>query len=76
MRLYSDPSREVETYALPDVEVFHAGADELQWEGQEGPSEVGWYFWSCFPWCLPDSDPIGPYATEEAAASAAREWYE
>lgn len=23
-----------------------------------------WYWWSCFPGCLPDSDPIGPFATE------------
>tara|TARA_Y100000310_G_scaffold315023_1_gene365106 strand:- start:154 stop:474 length:321 start_codon:yes stop_codon:yes gene_type:complete len=23
----------------------------------------GYYWWSCFPGCLPDSDPIGPFET-------------
>lgn len=33
--------------------------------------EPGWYWWACFPGCLPDSDPMGPFATEaEALADA------
>lgn len=31
----------------------------------------GWYAWHCEPGCLPDSDPFGPYETEEAASEAA-----
>lgn len=32
----------------------------------------GWFWWSCFPGCMPDSDPFGPFATEaEAVADAA-----
>ena len=27
----------------------------------------GWYWWSCFPGCLPDSDPIGPHDTYDQA---------
>ena len=31
----------------------------------------GWYWQSCFPGCLPDSDAIGPFQTEaEAIADA------
>lgn len=31
---------------------------------------ANWY-WFCFPGCMPDSDPIGPFATEaEALADA------
>lgn len=36
-------------------------------EGIEG----GWFWWSCFPGCLPDSEPIGPFETyQEALADA------
>lgn len=33
---------------------------------------TGWYFWYCFPGCLPDSQPMGPYETEAAALAEAR----
>jgi hypothetical protein len=33
----------------------------------------GWFYWSCFPGCLPDSDPAGPYASEQMAIDAARQ---
>ena len=28
---------------------------------------AGWYWWACFPGCLPDSDPFGPFESERAA---------
>ena len=34
---------------------------------------LGWYWQSCFPGCLPDSDPIGPFATEAEALADAQE---
>jgi hypothetical protein len=27
----------------------------------------GWYWWSCWPGCLPDSDPYGPFKTHNMA---------
>lgn len=27
----------------------------------------GWYWWSCFPGCLPDGEPSGPFPTAEGA---------
>lgn len=33
----------------------------------------GWYWWACFPGCLPDSDPIGPFATEAEALADAQD---
>lgn len=33
--------------------------------------EPGWYWWACFPGCLPESDPDGPYPTSEGAYLAA-----
>jgi hypothetical protein len=34
---------------------------------------TGWYFQFCFPGCLPESDPYGPYATEALAIDAMHE---
>ena len=28
---------------------------------------AGWYWWSCFPGCMPDSDALGPFRSEEDA---------
>lgn len=37
----------------------------------EDDSLAGWYWWACFPGCLPDGEPVGPFATEaEALADA------
>jgi len=27
----------------------------------------GWYWWACFPGCLPDGEACGPFDTSEAA---------
>ena len=32
----------------------------------------GYYWWACFPGCLPDGDPMGPYATEAECMEAAQ----
>jgi hypothetical protein len=36
------------------------------------PCKAGWYWWFCLPGCLPDSEPYGPFKTEEAAIRAMR----
>lgn len=40
------------------------------------PDGAGWFYWACFPGCLPDGDPIGPFETEEEALADAREVYD
>ena len=77
-RIYSDPSREEETFSLPDIEVFHHDgkrvADGDCWANEDGePLPAGWYWWTCFPGCLPDSDPRGPFDSEEEAISDAQD---
>lgn len=37
------------------------------------PTFVDWFYWYCLPGCLPDSDPIGPFASEDEALADARE---
>ena len=53
----STPDRE------PNIEVFWCGLSAY------GPCEwgPGWYWWACFPGCLPDSDAHGPFQTEQEA---------
>ena len=78
-QVYSDKSQENDKWALPDAEVFYR---EL-WENTPNtifwdditlePFGAGWYYWHCFPGCLPDSSPVGPFDTEEKAVAALRE---
>ena len=75
MQAYSDPSRESDPHALPDIEVFWLNAGEFEFDasqGEEGFNEAGWYWWSCFPGCLPDGEPNGPFETEEEALADAQ----
>ena len=75
---YSDPDRESDPYSLPDVEVFYAEAGEIESddpfaEGDDRFLPAGWYWWTCLPGCLPDSDPSGPFDTEAEALAAAQD---
>jgi hypothetical protein len=74
MQVYSEPSRESDAYALPDVEVFYLDAQQtVEWrDGDGNPLPQGWYWWSCFPGCLPDGEPSGPFKTATSARRAAQ----
>jgi hypothetical protein len=69
---YSNPEREDDDYALPDVEVFYAEAGTMVFDDGE-TNEAGWYWWPCFPGCLPDSDAMGPFKTEDEALKDAQD---
>ena len=90
---YSDPRREADPHALPDVEVFYMERGTQYVDPRDGvlhgwvkpgqsahdckidqcwPCEAGWYWWPCFPGCLPDGDPVGPFLSEELALEDAR----
>jgi hypothetical protein len=52
------------------VETFYHVPDDRE-KYAESDFPEGWYYWFCFPGCMPDSDPIGPFTTEaEALADA------
>jgi hypothetical protein len=102
MQAYSDPSRQDDPGALPDIEVFQLTAREVAEQDEDLIYEYmkrreyrlaamnskareamfdamiedngitgGWYWWACFPGCLPDGDPAGPFETaKEALADA------
>jgi hypothetical protein len=73
MQFYFDVSRESDPNALPDGEVFFSRGGE--WETEEGePNEAGWYWFWCFPGCLPESEPCGPFETSDEALEDARSY--
>jgi hypothetical protein len=36
--------------------------------------DAGWYWQACFPGCLPDGEPSGPFASSRQALEDADEW--
>lgn len=71
---------------MDNLQVFYVSEDDVRDAGEgdwrkaaleEADGEVGevigWYYWWCFPGCLPDSDACGPYGSEELAIAAAAE---
>ena len=101
MQVYSNPERENDEYALPNVEVwqsYHAeiwcdrcGVFTVPYEEAyaseraycpscDAPADrrysdkqAYWFYWYCLPGCMPDSDPIGPFATEAEAIADAQD---
>jgi hypothetical protein len=101
---YSDPARESDPHALPDVEVFELTAREAAELDDDTVSEYlrtpafrlatmngrvrermfdvmiaeqgitgGWFYWFCFPGCMPEGSPIGPFDSHALAVAAMRE---
>lgn len=106
MQAYSDPSRETDPHALPDVEIFPMSTDDFlqaahdTWMAEalnnlvsdcrdfehlnpaaselaaieQAAKELSGFYWQpCFPGCLPDGDPIGPFETEQEALADAQD---
>jgi hypothetical protein len=71
-QFYTDPSRETNPTALPNAEVFYMEENEAVSCDDEGML-AGWYYWYCFPGCLPDSGIFGPFATSDLAIKDAQD---
>jgi hypothetical protein len=39
---------------------------------EENDISGGWFYWYCFPGCMPEGTPIGPYKTHHEAIAAAQ----
>ena len=76
-QFYTDLSSERDPYSLPNAEVFHMSGEDIlesDWKDDEGdPMPAGWYWWACFPGCLPDGEAFGPFDSEDEAIADARE---
>jgi hypothetical protein len=52
------------------IEVWYAAAGEqLLYDdfGNVTTNESGWYWQACFPGCMPDGEPVGPFETKAEA---------
>ena len=63
MSYYSFRNDQGEPYG--SCEVFFTCGSYTQ--GEEDSYAPGWYWQACFPGCLPDGEPIGPFQSEEEA---------
>ena len=101
---YSNPSRESDPHALPDLEISQLTAREVAEMDSDAIYEYqnryefrlasmnsqtrdkmfdamiadngivgGWFYWYCFPGCLPDSEAIGPFESYQQAKQAAQD---
>ena len=101
---YSDPSRESDPHALPDIEVFELTATEVAALDEDTVYDYakrhefriafmngrvmealldaivaeegiagGWFWQACFPGCIPDGPPMGPFDSREAAVADAQD---
>lgn len=68
---YADPARESVPNALPDAEVFYEDRPDAL-DHYDGP---GWYWWFCYPGCMPESEATGPFESEEMAIKNCRAVY-
>ena len=48
-------------------ETFHHYRDAFSVLPDEFDYETGWYWRACFPGCLPDGEPSGPFDSEQEA---------
>lgn len=79
---YSDPKRASDPHALPNIEVFYVSPKEAAQNAAQSTDDEdycsadGWYWQACFPGCLPDGEPFGPFETEAEAIAHAQEGVE
>lgn len=65
-QFYIQPAGSFLDDRLPDAETFFVGPREIP------GMRTGWYWWACFPGCVPDGEPNGPFRTEGGAIKDAR----
>lgn len=77
-QFYLQPERANDTWSLPDAEVFYMSESDVEsadWADADGDRlEPGYYWWACFPGCMPESEPNGPFPTEAAAIADAQDF--
>lgn len=76
---YPTKAQLIERASQNAVEFFHVSADDARrarYDAKRNNADcptpnAGWYYWTCAPGCLPDSDPFGPNASPLSALRAA-----
>ena len=70
--MISDPKRRTAYEPLYDIDPQTGASVEIFYADHPlatsfGTRDAGWFWWACQPGCLPDSPPIGPFATSYGA---------
>lgn len=65
---FKDPVSGV-NYGSFEVFEVHASASP----SESFPNGPGFYWWACFPGCMPDGEANGPFPTEQDAINDAKE---
>tara|TARA_R110001592_G_scaffold162401_2_gene395580 strand:+ start:4585 stop:4827 length:243 start_codon:yes stop_codon:yes gene_type:complete len=67
--------------AFGSFEVFWDDSDTGPWSDEprnfdhdDEPVKPGFYWWACFPGCLPDASPSGPFQNEQEAIKDATDY--
>ena len=72
---YADCPHCTTTNARDGLGEFHCDSCSKGRKGYRPEPEdirTGWFWWTCFPGCLPDSEPFGPFTSEQAAIDDAQ----
>jgi hypothetical protein len=56
-----------------DADVPPHGGPARNYDSAGEPVTPGWYWWACFPGCLPDGEASGPFDTSTEAYDSAQE---
>lgn len=77
IEVFEEPfARQCSGCSMLDLNGDATECDCWDFEQHEWEPMAGWFWWSCFPGCLPDSEPFGPFETEEEALADARDGVE
>jgi hypothetical protein len=86
VEIWQEPISEIDclcgTYTMPRdaANSGHASCpscgDDILSDDITHTDKIGFWYWTCLPGCLPDSDVSGPYDTAMAALTDATEGFE
>lgn len=55
-------------------EIFWHDGSKFTDDEDEEALDPGWYWYACFPGCMPDGEPNGPFASSRLALEDADPW--
>lgn len=70
---WSDEDLSAATSESPQSPLSPEDRDLIMQDAREAACDLaGWYWWACFPGCLPDGEAAGPFKSERAARRDSR----
>lgn len=63
---------QIDTSSPSPLDQVHCDGCNTTWHVEDVDNQTGYWYWFVYPGCVPDSDPIGPFATSELAITSCR----